>query len=134
MRKSRHESEIDNLSVAALDRAIASAMEPEYPANPWSHSSQWWHFGFAESWDKNCSARKRIPAKKLSGNVAVELLEKLKEWNWFCILDQGDLAWRMTANYFGDDQERTCEASGDFTIAVARLFLRVHEARKAMAP
>lgn len=126
--------EIDNLTGDALDRAIAGAMEsgidmPNRFGPRWSPANWWFNIGGNNpAW---------VPARKFDsdeGGIAMALLEKMKEWNWLCILDQGDIAWRMTANYFGDDQERTCEAAGDFTIAVARLFLRVFEARKAVTP
>jgi hypothetical protein len=127
------DDEIDKLSGPALDRAIASAMEPnigkaEEFGPRWSPET-WWH----NTGGKEC---RWVPARLFGREpefIAIMLLEKMKSWEWLCILDQGDLSWRMTANYFGDDQERTCEASGEFAISVARFFLRVVEARKSIA-
>lgn len=120
--------QIDSLEGRALDTAIAEGMEPDKPApdrwGPRYSPREWWTATFV-------SGPRWTPTYSMStegGNIAVELMEKMREWGWIVIItDCHDdyMAEAMSAKFHGISVHRI-----SFSDAVARLFLRVCETRK----
>lgn len=125
------DAEIDNLSVPHMNWAIARAMEPNPPTpdkwGPRFSPLRWFYLAISgDAW--NIARGLELDG----GNIAVALLEQVWKWGWRWSMEQADSGIHAFA--FHPDRDSTDVLSGSaptLPFAVARLFLRIVEARKA---
>lgn len=126
------DQEIDKLEGAELDLAIASVCE-DIPASALGYKGRWWKYDH-DLWLRT-SKVEFIPARSFcndGGNVAVELLAKLREWDYLWDVGvRGNEIEAVAGNMDTEEWEFVYQGTS-FETTVARLFLRVVEARKAV--
>lgn len=114
---------IDMLEGAALDVAVAAVMDPR----PESMPDGWMAFAVRHSaagwWKLLANSKVWSPARSIStdgGNIAVELLEKLREWGFYPGVEWAGSDWVASSS-----THLQLGVGDDIGTAVARLLLRV---------